>query len=1044
MLVAVVIAALALFLCLSLKEDQAYSDFIVGNLTWYAGTKLQDIVVAPVFVIVFFCVLLFFSSLIKWQKRLFGIGPAAELSSQLIWWSLPSIAAISSLILGAPLDERILQFSVFGIGFIAIAAIASAIKSFEIDPRVFSLVALSIILLSLVNLEISLVIGRAPISMFGHLDLSNYAGPFYSIALFGWFAGLLYVFFKPDFFARKMSWLLLASQLGITVFYLTLYPAHLRQPDASLSNYETTVWLKVLVIGMVVWGIVDVVRRFRIYSASKDFSKILSPIAFFGLLIGLKAGVTTSPSINPDDYHFGEIILGWWSYLQGVIPYVGYMPAHGIMGDDFTQLLSFLFYDGSAGSMAEAGRLSFAILAFVAFLSIFYFSSSIGLGFVSIFFLVGTFNWLFLTPFLCLWLSRRLLKRPAQWFFAWAITAPIVILGLPAQGLLLVVASGIVAAYYAWQMWRKPEERKFTGTLIAVAVLVVLGFASPLGSMLLGAVRYVLENGPLNQVAYGVPWSMSWSYTGKSGFIFEALRMSWIAVPLGCLLFILNWSKDCNRRIQTLFPLLVVLLFTLLLIPYSMGRIDIGNVSRPGLVASFSWMILLPIAAWGVLSHSGRVILIVLAASMSAALGFPSLSFSNLYASASASVMTSTLRDGRSAGLPNIGRASVQDEHWERLTKLARVLAEKVPKGQTYLDLTSRNAQYFYLGYRPPLPVTAPYNMVSPAQQRRAVDILREYAPDIALLEGNNIIHDGGGLALRNPYLYRFIVENYDPAYEKGFILGYKKKGSPAAVQPSVIEISLKEITDSNWIQGIYRSAPALLVDDQILFSLIKVGDQIRTADGEIRRIQRVSGENQTLWLEGSSFAPSDAQPVNSVQLIASPEVVSEYKLALLQKSFAQSELGKIPVAWGRSEKSLAKRMNLIKSLDGLQPTLHDLITENGRYKVSGIDPYLSFDLAGLDISGSDAGLLRFDFECSGRIGDTRLQVFWWGDVSPGPNENSSIHFSPENGTLIVPLDASPRWLTLKRLKGIRVDLDNSAACKDIRVRNVALMQRKL
>lgn len=1044
MLAAIVVAALVLFLCLSMTENQIYSDFIVGNLTWYAGAKLQDLVAAPVFIIVLFGVLLFISSLIKWQKKRFGISQAAELSNQLIWWSLPSITAISALTLGGQLDEKMLYVSVFGIGFIAIAVIVSARKNVVIDPRVFSLGALSIILLSLTKLELSLVTGRAPMSIFGHLDLSSDIGTIYSIALCGWFAGLLYVFLKPGKVSRKTPWLLLASQLGITVFYLTLYPAHLQQPDGSLSNYQTTVWLKILVVGMIVWSVVDIVRRFRTYSASEDITHILSPVAFFGLLIGLKAGITLPPNINPDDYHFGEILLGWWSYLQGVIPYVGYMPAHGIMSDDFTQILSFVFYDGSAGSMAEAGRLSFAILAFAAFLSIFYFSTSIGLSFVSIFFLVGTLNWLFLTPFLCLWLSRRLLQRPAQWFGVWVITVPIVILGLPAQGLLLVVASGIIAAYYAWQMWRKPEERKLTGTLIAVALLVVLGFATPVGAMLFGAVRYVLENGPVNQVAYGVPWHMSWNYVGKSGFIFEAFRMSWIAVPLGCSLLILKWSNDCNRRIEAVFPLLVALLFTLLLIPYSMGRIDIGNISRPGLVASFSWMILLPIAAWGILCRGNRTLLIVLAASMSAALGFSSVPFSNLNASASAMVSTSPLRDGVNAGLPNIGRASVQDEHWERLTTLARVLAEKVPKGQTYLDLTSRNAQYFYLGYRPTLPVTAPYNMVSPAQQRRAVEMLREYAPDIALLEGNNIIHDGGGLALRNPYLYRFIVENYDPAYEKGFILGYKKNGLHAAVQPSVIDISLKEVTDANWIQGIYRTAPALLVADQVLFSLIKVGDQIRCADGEIRRIHRIAGESQTLWLEGSSFALSGAQLGNKVQLIASPEVVSEYKLALLQKALAQSELGKIPVAWGRSEKSLAKRMSLIKRLDGLQPTLHELITENGRYRVRGIDPYFGFDLAGLDISGRDAGLLKFDFECSGRIGDTRIQVFWWGDNSPGPYEASSIHFSAENGTLIVPLDASPRWLTLKHLKGIRVDLDNAAACEDIRISKLALMQRKL
>ena len=174
-------------------------------------------------------------------------------------------------------------------------------------------------------------------------------------------------------------------------------------------------------------------------------------------------GNTVAPHISSDDYHFGESLLGWWSYLQGVVPYVGYVPAHGLIDDDLNRFLSSIFYDGSAGSVVEAGRLGFTVLAFAAFLSIYYFSGSIGLAFVAVFFLGSRLTWFFLTPFLCLWFSRNLINSPSRWLTVWILTAPIVILGVPPQGLLLVAASGVMAAYFCWQIWRHPEDEEMDG-----------------------------------------------------------------------------------------------------------------------------------------------------------------------------------------------------------------------------------------------------------------------------------------------------------------------------------------------------------------------------------------------------------------------------------------------------------------------------------------------------------------------------------------------------------------------------------------------------
>lgn len=1038
-----VLAALALLVCLKLKIAPSYADFIVGNIAWQADTKLQDLIAAPVFIAVLFFGFRFLSLQLARQKQQFGSDYSVQLSNQLIGWSVPSFAAVSSLIPGAVIDEKLFVISAVGIGFIAVTSAYNASRKISISPELVGLSVFAIILTAIIPLEIALVLGRAPMTLVGDINLARYAKATYIIMGFGVVIGLFYAMRYPEKLSRLLPKLVLTGQIGLPTLFLTLYPARLLQLNGVVTKYQTTWGLKLLITGMVVWGIFDVVCRHRKHAVTVhgNWANLLSPPALFALLMALRVGNTVSPHISPDDYHFGEMVLGWWSYLNGMIPYVGYVPAHGVIVDDLSSFLSFAFYDGTAGSFADAGRLGYALLAFATFIAIYRFSGSIGLAFISTFFVGGNLAWLFFTPFLCLWFSHSLGANPARWLSIWMLTAPLVILGVPGQGLLLVTASGVMAAGIMWCFWRSPEGRVWRDIGISFAVLIVAALATPLVPMLFGAIRYVLENGPINQVAYGISWARSWNEGAKAGFLFEAIRMSWVAIPIAFMAIIYANLKDQTNRKKILLPAIVGFLFILLLIPYAMGRIDPGYASRPGMVAIFGWSILLPVIAWSLLKPVNRAPLILLVACMSATLNGGQISFSSLVSTASARIGAGPLKDGPGAGLSNIGKAAVQDEHWDRLIRLNKLLNRKLSPNESYLDLTSRNAQYFYLNRRPVIPVTAPYNMVSPSQQKRAVEQLSQNVPRLALLEGANIIHDGGGLALRNPYLYRFILDNYTPSLEDGFIIGDKKM-EEVNNHESTINIVAKNFTDVNWDRGIHRVEPAVIVADPALMPLIRVGDQVHIGNGDLRKITRVWIDGSAIWLDGSVIDPALAGYPNQINIAVDPQIEADYRVSLFEKAFAQSDFQKIPVAWGRSEKSLKKKMTLIREFAGLSPGLHDLVSENGDYKVTGIDPRLIFDISSLGLSGRNAGLLRFDFSCMGKSAEPRIKVFWWGDDHGAPFESSSVRFTADDGALIVPLDASPRWLTLKHIKGVRIDLDNASACTAFGVRNMGLFQR--
>ncbi|MGA9918079.1 MAG: hypothetical protein WBR17_36610, partial [Paraburkholderia sp.] len=1023
-----------------------YSDFIVGNVTWGADTKFQDLFAPLFFIVTLLLGLAFFSAQIGKLKR-FGAQYqyAQDLSEQLLWWSIPSVVVVAGLITGTSIDTTILLVSAAALLILAVWSWLQAGKSEPVSPLFVGLSLFASFLLGLVPLELALVIGRAPMGLVGAVDIARYARVAHLlIGLL--FLAVLAAVVTSRLLVRVLPKAILVGQLGLPLFFLTLYPARLALPDGSLTKYTTTLGLKVLVVALILAGVFDVARRYVRYrrDANQRYKALFSPLALFGLLLAFKFGNTIGPALSPNDYEFGQNLLGWWSYLKGVVPYVGYISPHGFMEDDLAGLLSVVFYDGTAASINEANRLGSTLLSLIAFLSLFEFSGSLGLALVSTFFIGGRTGFLFFTPFLCLWFSGALRAQPARWLAVWLVTATIVVLGVPPAGLVLAAASGLLALEAVWRMWRGGEREGWKTLVVVCAVFLVLALATPLAAMLIGAIRYVLENGPINQVAYGIPWELSWNRGGaKSGLVFEVIRMSWLAAPAFCVMMVYSTVKNRATKSAAFLPAVVVMLFALLLTPYSMGRIDPADMSRAGLAAIFGWSVLIPLVAWRTTRAFNRTALVVVIAGMSATLNYTTLAFSTAASATSPTIGIGPVKYGADVGMPNVGVAMVQDEQWARFIKLNALLNSKLAPGVGYLDLTSHNAQTFYFGRPVTMAVTAPYNMAPVRQQQRAVERLSRDLPSVALLAADNITYDGGGLALRDPVLYRFVMDHYTPVWVDGTILGFSAPGM-AADQGRHITVATRNLTDDKWDRGVSRTEAALSLDAGTPMSAFVVGTEIRLRNGETRKVTRLSAEQHVIWLDGTPLDPSQAGYPGVVDVTIEPAVEADFRVALQDASFSTPDLAEIPVAWGRSDKSLSKKMTQVATFDALTPTAHDLSLESGIYKVTGANPQLSYDVSALGVSGHGAGLLRFEFACRDRRATPRFKIAWWGDKQPGPSDAAQLTFTADNGVLIVPIDAYPRWLTLDRVKGLQMALVDPNACGAIEIKHVALYQRNI
>lgn len=1030
-----------------LSRAPAYPDFIVGAITWDAATKLQDLASYPAFVLGFLAGGWMTYRLFQSVSNIRSHEHEQSLITTLIWWLVPVAIGMGGFLSIYPNASSFTILVGVAGAIITALAVRLHLSRSDVMPQQIGIGVLAVMLIGLLPFGLATIQDRLPIL---HEAFRFSAAPRVSVLLV--IAATLYLFYLCRDSSTAISGYipksLLVAQLGIAPFYLLILP-DLYLTESGEPAIQTTAWLWVLGLGLVMAAVVDVVVRYKNFVANHatDWSQLLSPVAIFATIVLLRNGATAIPHVPSDDYHFGENLLGWWGFWEfGKIPYMDFFPPHGVFGDDIGGFISLIFFDGTAATLAEADRLAATLTMFIAFLALRMYTGSLGLAYVSIL-LFGTVSrklfFLILVPFYCLWLKVSNLK-PQTWLWSWIISATVLVLLVPPQGLLAVIASLPAVALYLYRYRYRARHTDWKRDVLLLALLVgTIAIVTPIPAMLHGAIRYVLDNGPINQIAYGIPWSWSWGggAQDKSNAIsialLEVLRMSWMYVPLVAAVLIVVLFKQRERRPYLIGVALPVLLFASLMTPYTMGRIDPAAVSRPGIFANFAWVVLLPILLAPLLATRGRAVLAVSIAFVCAGIGLASVNKDGLRSVLEKNKI-GNLWSGAEHGLKNMGTGLVDPQHADRLERINRFLFSYLASREAYLDLTGRNAQYMYFDRPPPVSTTAPYNLAPIKQQQRAVEQLSKSLPRIALIEADNINHDGGGMALRTHLLYRFVLKHYDAELHDGFVYGVAKDSELRRVGHG---FTLRPLTDPNWEGGVHRSDNAIVIRDSLSVHYLQVGDVIVLPDNKPRKITRIWPEGNAIWFDGPRFVPDVSHSHRETQVVLDGHRRQQLSAQLMDHVFAVADLRKVPVAWGQSASSLNTVMKHNADLDFSHTGLHDLVQEGNAYRVTGTDPYLWLDLARKNLGGQSAGLLKFDFSCEGSP-NPQLRVFWWGDDMQGATPSQSLTFTAANGVIIVPLDAYPGWLAMKQVKGLRIDLETAGACQTLSIQRASLNQR--
>lgn len=621
------------------------------------------------------------------------------------------------------------------------------------------------------------VSGIAVLSGLGRLDLDAFAVlSGMSTWHLAWFPALLtalclYCFTLPE--AARTRWLTrltLVAQIGLAAGFLCLLlpPADV---DGTLLRQGglTGPALPILLALLCAAAGFAILRTPGIRDAPT-----LAPWAVAGALIAVKlgdGGAIAYAMDNPLDlYHHGEWLIPWDQFWRhGVVPYVDSSPSHGLInlvvggvaalvGDGTMVGLQQgqLLVRGACLTVAALvlGRLLGGPAALLA-LVLLPFS-----GRTPVLLLVASaFGW---------FITRTGTRHPVAWLCA-ALAACVLLVGLaPGQGAIASIALTPVVVLMLWRAWQD-QRRSLYGAiavvLILLALVAVFGlFGHGPGPVLWAQIRFILENRALYEAVHGLPWTASFDRDMPLGPVaWEVLRALWIAIAAGLLGALILAATRREVRGPWIFMAVAVLIYLLGTIGHTLGRIDLGGPSRTGAQTVFALAILLPMV---VAVFSPRHLLAALWLAL-VPIGLLSPSFgavldpralTHLHQSRDREDPARRWIDGATEGIPALG-TGLMSPSLIVLVKPVHDLVDRVlSEDETYLDLTERNANYFYLRRAVPVESGAVATMATQGMQRRSIAHLRDDPPPLVLVDAGYTSSQPFPPPLRTPLLYRHLM----------------------------------------------------------------------------------------------------------------------------------------------------------------------------------------------------------------------------------------------------------------------------------------------
>jgi hypothetical protein len=604
---------------------------------------------------------------------------------------------------------------------------------------------------------------------------------------------------------------ILAAQIGLPLCYSVFLPAHLRTPD-GIFTLGSTPWLRVLVLVTIagawwqLWKIYSTWKHSTEPSVSLD--RLLSTLCAGAAAVYFAIPYERVPYLSWDHFHIGEQLLPWQQLLHfHSVPYVDFAPIHGLMSYAYGFLAS-AFLDGTSASFLEAQRLLVGIAVLATVWAARPLCGALLAVVCAIAVVIPWDRDMFLAAAIFLLVNPKTFSQPVKWLLTWVgVCAFSLAFNVPA-GAALTLSASVPAACLIVRWFRVGPHKFPYGKLAILAVLVTLTllFAFP---TIRGWIWFATDNAGTNVVAHGIRFRQSLGNLPTNGTFLDLLntkasvtallREAWGLVSIWgfCALFLQMRQPKAERKPEGILAAWFIAVLPLALSVYTFVRIDSYGLTRTGPVTIILLATVLPVLTCRLLPPFKPLPFLIAGYAMIAFFLPEQLlnNFENLRYKSATLMDTMTYPPNQSMvsgidfGLPAIGRVSADPNTLTEITKLKHALSLLLRPDETYLDLTNRQAWFYYLDL-PVAQLYMPYVAASQKMQERVIGQWRA-DPAPAVLVAPAEVFDGGPASLRCYRLYRELVSKYSPLELDGFTFLVDPKRLPVPGYATPVRMAL-------------------------------------------------------------------------------------------------------------------------------------------------------------------------------------------------------------------------------------------------------------
>lgn len=594
---------------------------------------------------------------------------------------------------------------------------------------------------------------------------------------------------------KGYGFLIVVAQILILSNLAFLLPLPYRAEDGSFGyviDLSHNVYLLFAMFALIGTG--DLYFRVRKEFFKREFNlqNLISPIIVSIILIPLFNSSGIINYLPSDDYHFGEILLPHYLLkTHEIIPYDGYIPAHGL-----SNLIPSILADFVTDSdMLSVPEIQYGYVLYSSIIIIFSFVILVllydyWLGFyllLSLYFFPFVIDTIPLYTLYLIFFSKKLLSNYFTWIITFSVVASIMVTHTIGLGSVMVLSLSPLAFFMLYSVLINKQSFTHRNSivlgLLSIAGVLVLIY-TPTLNLVFGIIDILRENSSINLEAYGTPLKRLLKH---NSYIYSLFQNAWLfIIPSLAVLSLIYFRKmkeggRDNRII--VFVLISSILYGVLIIPYSLGRIDLVVLSRTGEVSISYLFFIIPMLLklakdnkqitdnaynkYLLFLTSGIIVSVILIG----AFRLPKVLSYAKYQSSFQENNTHKYIRGADFGLASIGNVIVENKHLNRIISLNKILNKYLQDDDSYLDLTNRNAHYFYTDRKLLIESGAFYNMAHTNQQMRSINILKRDEPKLILIEADNILHDTLTLSLRAYPVYRWLsLSGYSTVEEEDLI----------------------------------------------------------------------------------------------------------------------------------------------------------------------------------------------------------------------------------------------------------------------------------